>query len=626
MPAGRVPEDKSGIMQEQLKALGRRIWEQGDVAALSELEPLVRASPGVVPGHRLLVNGALKLGQPQRAARALARFARHHPDDPDLPRMSLYLEQLQTRVATAREQAVVALKQGNLQDALPFFDEVRVADTADPGPLNIYALALRRAGETDRLALLLTWVEALAQETAEARHCQLAGNVASHLEHADRAAGWYRRAVERDPAQVPGWQRLADLELQAGRPEAAAALLADLPDALGDNAVLALLRVKALQQAGQGMAARRLLMAQPLSAQGIAWHVALARLARDGFDQAGVRDACAAALCADPNQPETLELQALARVLGCDPDRAWADALAANALRRLPGGGQRLRPRQGIVGGLANEMRLDPEATERLRRAMAAADPAAALAAEVHACNQTGHAQTVAGLALLGAMRRQELLGLKPVKTPISEPDSGSDMGEIPARIWLYHEQAELPAETAAAIAELRKAAPWAEVVLLDLRSALALLREHAPKHALRAWQLCRQPGEREDLLRLVLMATRGGIWLSPKTRIHGDLRDLLTPGAHLVMAQEDTGAPGSGFVAAAPEQALMRAILADVSAEMIAGASEFIWLRTGPGAMARGLAAAIADQTAGAGEVALPDGVHLLSPAAARQVLSRTG
>ena len=139
--------------------------------------------------------------------------------------------------------------------------------------------------------------------------------------------------------------------MQAGRPEEAADLLADLPERHQTNVTLTLLRVRALEQAGQGMAARRMLMAQPLSTQGIAWHVNLARLARDGFDQGGVIEACSAALCADPNQPETLELRAMARALRCDPEGSWADAQAANAVRRARGNAMRLRPRQGIVGG-----------------------------------------------------------------------------------------------------------------------------------------------------------------------------------------------------------------------------------------------------------------------------------
>ena len=268
-------------------------------------------------------------------------------------------------------------------------------------------------------------------------------------------------------------------------------------------------------------------------------------------------------------------------------------------------------------------MRLDPEATGRLRAALTSADPAARLAAEIHASNQLGHAQTVAGLALLGAMRRQELAGLNVANSAEIEPETES---VIPAQIWIYHEQGANADEAVQAAEALRAAAPWAEVTLLDLRSALALLRKEAPEHSVRAWRLCRQPNEREDLLRLALMATRGGIWLSLGTRVRGDLRDLLTPGADLVLAQETTGAPASGFVAAAPKQDLLQTILADVSGEMIAGASEFVWLRTGPGATARGLAAAIADQTGETGPVALPTGVSLLSPTRARTVLSGLG
>ena len=175
------------------------------------MEPLVQATPALAPGHRLLVNGALKFGQPTRAGRALTRFETHHPDNPDLPRMRDHLEQLQERAAKAAKQANAALNKGDLQSALPLFEAAGAAESTDPGLLNIYAATLKNTGASDRLETLLTHVEALAQDSGEARYSLLAGNVASHLNRPDQAADWYRRAVRQDPLQVPGWQRLAAL-------------------------------------------------------------------------------------------------------------------------------------------------------------------------------------------------------------------------------------------------------------------------------------------------------------------------------------------------------------------------------------------------------------------------------
>lgn len=605
-------------MTDRIGALAQRIWKQDDAAALPDLDTLSRSLPeGDQPAAlRLLIFAAARAGDAPRAGEALARLCAHRLDDPEL----LALAELVGH-ETLWAQAHVALTKGETPLALALF---RLGDGAwgeDPEQLQAYARALQGAGDRDGQDQLLTHLEGMP---ATAPISLLAGELADRLGRRKAAIRWFRRAAELQPDRPEAWRRQADLLILDGRPGQAAALLDKLADLRARFPGLALARVRALLFAGDLARARTALHEVDTAARSADWHLMRARLAQATLQPREVIAACDRMLDTAPeqapNRAEALEMRGLARVLGGDVEGSWADALAANALMRKSGA-PKLRPREGVVGGLVNEMRLDPPATERLSAALKASDPAAALAGEI----REGNHQTLAGVALLGAMRRQGLLtapwehGEKAAQNPETEPDSGS----IPPQIYIYWEQGAPPASVQDSIDAARQALPWAEVTVLDLRSALTLLRAEAPEHALRAWRLCRLPDERADFLKLALMGSIGGICLSPQIRVRGDLRALTPEGAELVLAQDRTGAPGMEFMAAAPKQALMQAILADVSREMIAGASEFTWLRTGPGALARGLAAAIAEQ---ANSPTLPKGVHLLSPAHARSVLSETG
>ena len=649
MPAVRAPRVKF-IVQAHLKALGARIWQQDDASALDTLEPLVLAHPKLVAGHRLLVNGSLKFGDPDRAMRALDQFVRHHPDHPDLAKLQDHVARSattesapQTPAETPKSapdpnrelpdsetlfaHAMAALNRGHAHDALNFFCFAGIPRGTNPTQLNPYALALKAIGDQDGLAQLLVHVKTLPTAAGVS---MLAGNVASHMGDLTQAGDWYRRAATQNPNLPQAWQRQADLLIQNGHASRAIALLSDLPETLQTHSGLCLIRARAALMTGQVTEARRLLDAIPASERTVDWGLMQARLARVALDPVRVIEACDRVLEQVSVQgavqaiieAEALDMRALARVQCCDTAGAWADAQAANAIYRR-NGAPRLRAREGIVGGLVNEMLLDPQTTAQLALAQTGEDPIPALARETAA----HPGQTAGALALLLALRGRDLQDIQtpvtteiPVNSPVNSSDSGpvsSPDSPVPPVFYHYWEQGPIPTDLSDAIADLRAKNPWAEHVLLDQRSALAWLREHAPAPVLRAWRICRQPSDRLDLLRLAVMGTVGGIWVANNTRITADLRPLLCPDRDLILYQDPTGAPGSGFIAAAPAQPLMQQAMDEIAEAQLAGASEFAWLRTGPGALARPLAQYLADfiLKTGSEPGVLPPGLSLAAP-----------
>ena len=68
-------------------------------------------------------------------------------------------------------------------------------------------------------------------------------------------------------------------------------------------------------------------------------------------------------------------------------------------------------------------------------------------------------------------------------------------------------------------------------------------------------------------------------------------------------------GSTGNNFIATAPGHPVLQQMAEDVTRDILNGASESIWLRTGPGAMSR----SVVQHLAQTGQARLPDGVHIL-------------
>ncbi len=265
------------------------------------------------------------------------------------------------------------------------------------------------------------------------------------------------------------------------------------------------------------------------------------------------------------------------------------DRQAAFRLRHAP-----LRRWSDIIGHLCNEMLLQPEVVS----VAAAADGLDGLAALVRAHGDL----TCVSMALLIALRRSGRLGLP------AELSSEARTDHVPARIFQYWES-EISPDLRGAMEDLQARNPWAVYRRFDRASAGEYLAGMGRPEVALAFRLCRHAAQRADLFRLAVMWAEGGIYLDADNRCGGNLAGLLPPGARLVLYQEHLGSIANNFIAAAPGCGLLERTMQQIAEALIAGAGEYIWLLSGPGALTRALARRIAETP----DIALPQDCHVL-------------
>lgn len=471
------------------------------------------------------------------------------------------------------------IRTGRLDEALAALETARAAFPEAASLLaEIVELRVRR-GEPDEAAEALDVLVALYP--GHVRSHGLNAAIAELIGDDGQAEQHLRRQVERFPADAGRVVDLAEYLRRMGERAAAFDLVCGLetqtPQSLLLRAMLAL-------ELGRFDACRALLADWPRTrAGGLERRRIEMRLAAAQFRFDEARTAAAQVLAARPFDEEATWELALAQTMTFDAKAAVATLRAAPV--RPPGGGP-VRPSRrtihGLVGHIANEFRLRDAQIRRLEAATRLGGEAVRReAAEM--LGDDPHSTPAALILLADMARAGDLARAGPGAAPA-----------IPSLLHQYWDR-ELPEDVAALIARTQAANPQLAHRLWDDKAARELLGEMAEPDWLRAYRAARHPAVRADLFRLALLWRMGGIYMDADDLAVGPIAPRLGDGARLVGYQELYGTIGNNFLAAAPEHPLVRAMLDEATAEILAGGSDPPWLSTGPALVSRVIAGAVA-------------------------------
>lgn len=605
------------------------------IAVLAPAHAQAQAAGGAGPDDRWhgidLAHAYFRAGDMANAVKTTAEMAARAPRDRQLTiehaamlRRAGEIEEAATRLAEADSQwpdeATIHIHRGELADtrgdhdaAIPFY---AAATRLEPEVLvhrTRYAAGLVRTGRLDdALDALVTAREAFPEaasllaeivelhvrrgepeDAADALDALVSiypGHVRSHGLNAaiaeligddDQAEQHLRRQVERFPADAASVVGLAEYLRRTGDRQAAFDLVAGLeaqtPQSLLLRAMLAL-------ELGRFEACRAMLAAWPgTRADGIErWRIEM-RLAAAEFRFGDVRTAATHVLAARPFDEEATWEIALAQTMTFDAKAAVSTLRAAPV--RPPGGGP-VRPSRrtihGLVGHVTNEFRLRDSQVRRL--SMAARFGGQALRRETTDILRDDPQSTPAALILLTELARA------------GELDRGGPAGSavIPPLLHQYWDR-DLPEDVAALIERTQAANPQLQHRLWDDKAAREVLGEMENPDWLRAYRAARHPAVRADLFRLALLWRSGGIYMDADDLAFRPIATRLGQGDRLVGYQELYGTIGNNFMAAVPEHPLIRAMLDEAAAEILAGGSDPPWLSTGPALVSRVIAGAVA-------------------------------
>lgn len=468
---------------------------------------------------------------------------------------------------------------GRLDDALDALEAAREAFPQAAGLLaEIVELRVRR-GEPEDAADALDELAALYPDHVRSHGLNAA--IAELVGDDDAAERHLRRQASQFPADASRRVDLAEHLRRAGKRRAAFDLVARLeaptPQSLLLRAMLAL-------ELGRFDDCRATLADWPQTrADSIErWRIEM-RLAAAEFRFGDVRTAATHVLADRPFDEEATWEIALAQTMTFDAKVAVSTLRAAPV--RPPGGGP-VRPSRrtihGLVGHVTNEFRLRDAQVRRL--SMAARFGGQAVRRETTDILRDDPQSTPAALILLTELARA------------GELDRGEADGPaaIPPLLHQYWDR-DLPEDVAALIARTQGANPQLQHRLWDDKAARDFLGEMEIPDWLRAYRAARHPAVRADLFRLALLWRSGGVYMDADDLAIGPIAPRLGGGRRLIGYQELYGTIGNNFMAAAPGHPLIRAMLDEAAAEILAGGSDPPWLSTGPALVSRVVAGAVA-------------------------------
>lgn len=573
------------------------------------------AEVGDAPELLAQYSAALRLaGRFDAAADANAALARARPDHPLLHQLrgELALAQgdlanailhLRADVAAApgeahrRARLAQALyRAGDHAQSAAVLAEGLEAAPGSPELLAQTCVALRLAGRYDEAQAAIA---ALAR--AHAHHPQLhllRGELALARDDHATANAHYRADLAANPRDATRRVRLSQGLRRVGDLHAALALMAAVREpAPAERAVQA----EILMELGRFDEADALLAAWPEQEDPATRSRVAAQSAALRYDHVAALAHAEATLALAPQDTRAALFRAQAAALLFQTDRAW------QAMRQVaiaaPGGGPPRRGRgrlRNLIGQIINEQRLDPEETALL--AATAGAGGMSLATTAAAVLRDGSTGIGPALGLL--------TGLAQAGRLVGRTAPGDPAATIPRILHQYWDSAEPPEEITRLMDHARATNAGMAYTRWHDETARTFLKVRARPDVARAYGTARHAAMRSDILRLALLAIEGGVYLDADDLCVAPLETLLPKGARLVVYQENLGSIGNNFLAAAPGHPLIAEALALATAAVLNGASEVVWLVTGPGLISRVVASAIATMPS----LQLPQGLLVAS------------
>jgi tetratricopeptide (TPR) repeat protein len=592
-----------------LMSLGHAAAAKADRhAAASWFERAVRAAPDA-PGPRLALADALRntggFGEAAEAAEAvLAR-------DPSHAGAWASLGHTERRA-------------GRRAAALQAFARASELRPTDPKPLVEMAVEERALGRPEASEALLR--RALEADAADSDALQQLGEHLRLANRLDAALEMFRRAMA--SPRPPIWAHLAASQILADLGDADAALrtLEEAGARLGARPEFAAKRVELLRRTGDLSGARDVVAEAARTWPG---HFGLwFERARLEQTQGGPEALLA---CLDDAPAGTTHERArvhhlrglaaadrwrfeeaaghYARAIELNPDDGWPRICLAQtrllaldtegareelrAVARLEASACKLQGRstnisQTHLGQLLDEFALDRQALEELRalRGVAPAERVPPLLDVVRRYPD----YTPAAIALLIALRRSGRLARGPEVRPC-QPGAA----RIPDTVAQYWDDDELPPDVGGIMASWSRLYPRFALRRFSDAQARAFLARSHPAEVQAAYRRSRQPAQKADIFRLAYLYSEGGWYADTDDRLIGDFDALRSPGAGLVLYQEDVGTVGNNVLGAAPGHPVIGRALRLAVEAINRGDGDLLWLSTGPGLLTRAFADLIA-------------------------------
>jgi tetratricopeptide (TPR) repeat protein len=268
------------------------------------------------------------------------------------------------------------------------------------------------------------------------------------------------------------------------------------------------------------------------------------------------------------------------------PELAWKALV--HIPRKSPNGGP---PRRGagalrsLIGQIVNDLRLRPQETAQL--AAAAELGTEALIETAGALLRSGPGNFAAALGLLIGLARAGVF-----TPPSAGLQANCRIPKILHQFW----DTETPPRDVDLLMERAKAVNgdlsyrrWNDAAVRRFLSAFGR------PEPLRAYKLARHPAMKADLFRLAVLYAEGGVYLDADDYCAAPLSTLLSPDVTFCCYQDEFCSIGNNFLAATPRHPLTGAALREAAQSVIEGATESLWLVTGPGLMSRVVANSIA-------------------------------
>lgn len=580
-----------------LARMGRLIEAQ---TALAEGLASAPDSADLLAERTLLLN---QMGQVETARVALTALEKQHPGHSMLPRLLRSANKLGgDAVATERTYAAAVKAQPrNVAARLRLARHLRKLGRHDEA-LSVLSEGLARAPDSAELLAQQTYLLGKTGQFEAARvslrslskhhpgHPQIPqfrgvqAEAGGDLDDAQAIFAADAAAHPEDPTRRVRW---ANSLRKSGRIADALRILAE---PVSPNAIERKLRIECLLETGQWEEVPKLLDAWPDTGRHEDWLVKSRlrmRLAILTFEHGAALEQAKAMLAVAPDNISAGIGFTRAAAATFQPELAWKALV--HIPRKSPNGGA---PRRGagalrsLVGQIVNDLRLKPQETGHL--AAAAERGEEALIETAGAQLRSGAGNFAAALGLLIGLARTGGFA-----QPLSSlPQAGSRIPKVLHQFW----DTEAPPQDVQSLMARTKDVNgdfsyrrWNDA---DARRFLTVFGQSEP---LLAYRTARHPAMKADLFRLAVLYVEGGVYLDADDYCAAPLSTLLSPDVEFCCYQDEFCSIGNNFLAATPRHPLIGAALREATQSVIEGATESLWLVTGPGLMSRIVAGSIA-------------------------------
>jgi mannosyltransferase OCH1-like enzyme len=213
-------------------------------------------------------------------------------------------------------------------------------------------------------------------------------------------------------------------------------------------------------------------------------------------------------------------------------------------------------------------------------------------------------------LRQVGWFTRPKVAGVASITTP-----------RIPKKIVQFWDRSQPPDDVQALMETWRLCHPEYVYRRFDDTTALEYVQARFSRDVLNAYTRCTEPTQRADIFRLAYLLAEGGYYADADDRCLARVDQTIRLRTGFVAFQEEFGTAGNNFLGCIPGHPIMSCALSHATQAINEGASEYLWLCSGPGLLTRAIAQVLAN--APKGHFAYSDQLELLERSELRSIVA---